>query len=76
LAVQVGYVDRVCLVVQYGSDGTRGLGIPMSMTSMFLNPDRARFLRISHPRPPAPLRKVRSVYKMEIGLDKHDSVAN
>lgn len=68
LAVEVGYVDCVCLVVQYGARAGQGVGVPMSMTSMFLNPDKARFLRISHPRPPAPLRKVNWVGEVKHGL--------
>lgn len=29
--------------------------LPISMTCMSLNPERARFFNISHPKPPAPL---------------------
>lgn len=77
LAIQVGYVDRVCWLFSMDQvDGERGLGAPISMTSMFLNPDRARFLRISHPRPPAPLGKVRTACETEVGLYKHDSVTS
>ena len=32
-----------------------GIDLPISMTCMSLNPEKAKFFRISQPRPPAPL---------------------
>ena len=32
--------------------------VSMSMTWMSLKPERARFLRISHPKPPAPMTRI------------------
>src|SRR5271154_2817419 len=38
--------------------------VSMSMTWISLNPDRARFLSISHPSPPAPMTKILYVLRL------------
>jgi hypothetical protein len=40
--------------------------VSMSITSMLRKPDKARFLRISHPRPPAPITRSRAVSLMAV----------
>lgn len=32
--------------------------VSISMTCISLNPDRAKFARISHPKPPAPMTRI------------------
>lgn len=48
---------------------------PMSMTCISLKPDRAKHLRISHPRPPAPLSIIsrRDYAVLERDITTHDS---
>ena len=54
--------------LKYEKNGQIGLNSrypPISMTWISLKPDSARFLRISQPRPPAPLGRNQFMYVME-----------